>query len=154
MEENKNQETGMVVTGMKGMQEGNQNSNQKIFTTITDKKILFNLDSHCDFKINDIIGSKIVVTDFLCKVIEKNLKEPVVNEETGEIKDKEYVMITILIDQEGKSYVTASKSFYFQFKKLCGFFENEEELKAGIPIKIINVPVKNSSNKALGFELV
>lgn len=159
MEENVNQtqkveEKGMVVFGMGGMQTQNLNSKQKIFTSITDEKILFNLDSHCDFKINDIVGSKIIIKDFLCKIIEKKLKEPVKNEETGEIKESEYTMITILLDEEGKSYVTASKSFYFQFKKLCQYLRSEEKLKEGIPIKIINVPVKNSTNKALGFELV
>lgn len=156
MEENVNrkEEKGMVVSGMEEMQNQNQNSKQKIFTSITNEKTLFNLDTHCDFKINDVVGSKIVIKDFLCKVIEKKLKEPIINEETGEIKENEYTMITILLDEEGKSYVTASKSFYFQFKKLCQYLRSEEKLKEGIAIKIINVPVKNSSNKALGFELV
>lgn len=156
MEENVNrkEEKGMVVSGMEEMQNQNQNSKQKIFTSITNEKTLFNLDTHCDFKINDVVGSKIVIKDFLCKVIEKKLKEPIRNEETGEIKENEYTMITILLDEEGKSYVTASKSFYFQFKKLCQYLRSEEKLKEGIAIKIINVPVKNSSNKALGFELV
>lgn len=156
MEENVNrkEEKGMVVSGMEEMQNQNQNSKQKIFTSITNEKTLFNLDTHCDFKINDVVGSKIVIKDFLCKVIEKKLKEPIINEEIWEIKENEYTMITILLDEEGKSYVTASKSFYFQFKKLCQYLRSEEKLKEGIAIKIINVPVKNSSNKALGFELV
>ena len=81
------------------------------------------------------------------------MKEPIVDEETGEIiKDKEYKRVTILIDDKGKSYVTASKMFNIQFLKLISVMGEIGE--DGVIIKIKNVAVKNSSNKALGFELV
>lgn len=132
----------------------NSKTRQNIITNITDNKTLFNLESNCDVKLNDCVGETIEVTGFLCKVIEKEMKEPIIDEESGEIiKDREYKMITILLDRQGKSYVTASKPFFFAWKKYCMMFR-EESVENGVVIKIINTAVKNSNNKALGFELV
>lgn len=128
-------------------------ANQKILTSVKDMKVLFNLDSSVDYKLNDCIGETIKVTDYVIKVFEKDMKDPIVDEETGEIiKDKEYKRVTILIDDEGKSYVTASKMFNIQFLKLISVMGEID--KDGVIIRIKNVPVKSSSNKALGFELV
>ena len=130
-------------------------SNQKILNTVEDGKTLFNLDSSVDYKLNDCVGETINVVDYVIKVFEKDLKEPIVDEATGEIiQDKEYKRVTILIDDKGKSYVTASKMFNIQFLKAIAFFGNEKIKKEGLVITIKNVSVKNSSNKALGFELV
>lgn len=130
-------------------------TNQKIFTTITDGKALFNLDSNVDYKLNDCIGETIKVKDYVIKLFEKDMKEPIVDEVTGEvIQDKEYKRVTIIIDDKGKSYVTASKMFNIQFLKAISYFGENAIKEDGIIIKIKNVPVKNSNNKALGFELV
>lgn len=157
MEENKEMEVRENVEETSLVSESftsNSKTRQNIITNITDNKTLFNLESNCDVKLNDCIGETIEVTNFLCKVIEKEMKEPVLDEETGEIiKDTEYKMITILIDRQGKSYVTASKPFFFTWKKYCMMF-GEDRVENGVLIKIINTPVKNSNNKALGFELV
>lgn len=158
MEENKDlilNESNNQVQGLEGFKT-NTNSKTKInvITTITDEKQLFNLENKVDYKLNDCVGEKIRVKDMLCKIIEKPLDEPIYNEETGEIlKDKEFQMITILVDDEGKSYVTASKTFFFAFKKLCQYY-TEETIKEGIDIMIIKTNVKDSNNKALNFELV
>lgn len=128
---------------------------QKIFTTVTDGKALFNLDSNVDYKLNDCVGETIKVKDYVIKLFEKELKEPIVDETTGEVlQDKEYKRVTILIDDKGKSYVTASKSFNIQFLKALAYFGESDIKENGLVIKIKNVAVKNSSNKALGFELV
>lgn len=130
----------------------NQKSNVQIFTTITDEKTIFNLEQNCDYKINDCEGQTIRVVDMLCKIIEKPIEEPIVDEQTGEIKDKEITIITILIDDNGKSYVTKSKLFFYSWKKCYQIFE--QKIKDGIDIKIIKTSVRGSGNKALGFELV
>lgn len=122
----------------------------KIFTNITDNKKIYNLENHVDYRLNDIKGELIKVKEVLIKVIEKSLDEPEINEETGEVlSDKEYKKICILIDTEDKSYVTASKMFTNQMARYIAEFG----LKEPVAIKIIEKTVKNSSNKALGFEL-
>lgn len=128
-------------------------SNQQVFTSIKDLKKIFNLDNNCDFKLNDCKGETLRVKDVLVKIIETPLDEPKVNDETGEIIDSEYKKITILIDDQGKSYVTSSKMFTNQILRYIQMFGLESITKDGLEIKIIERPVKNSSNKALGFEL-
>lgn len=128
-------------------------SNQQVFTSIKDPKKIFNLESSCDFKLNDCKGELIRVKDVLVKIIETPLEEPKVNDETGDIIDAEYKKITILIDDKGKSYVTASKMFTNQLLRYIQMFGLESITKDGLEIKITERAVKNSSNKALGFEL-
>lgn len=150
MEEN-NQ--GMVVSDFGGLMGGNQ-SNRKIYTTITDQKKLFNLETSCDYKINDCKGEIIVVKDVVIKINEKPLKEPILDVETGEIKKQtEKTMVCILIDNEENSYVTASKIFTIQMIRYIQMF-GLESIENGLNIKIIEKTVKNSPNKALGFEIV
>ena len=128
-------------------------STQQVFTSIKDPKKIFNLENACDFKLNDCKGELIRVKDVLVKIIEKPLEEPIVDETTGEITDTEYKKITILIDDNGKSYVTASKMFTNQLIRYIQMFGLESITKDGLDIKITDRAVKNSSNKALGFEL-
>lgn len=123
------------------------------FTTLDDTKKIFNLENSCDAKINDCKGEMLRVKDVLIKVIERDLEEPIVNEETGEIQDKEYKKICILIDEAGKSYVTASKMFTNRMLRYLDMF-GIESIKNGLDIKIVEVSVKGSSNKALSFEVV
>lgn len=131
-----------------------RNANMQVFTSIKDAKKIFNLENSVDYKLNDCKGELIRVKDVLIKVIEKPLEEPIVDEATGEvIQDKEYKKICILIDNEGKSYVTASKMFTNQFMSYISMFGIDGIVKDGLDIKIIERSVKNSNNKALGFEL-
>lgn len=123
------------------------------FTTLEDTKKIFNLENSCDYKINDCKGEMIRVCDVLIKVIERELEEPIVNEETGEIQDKEYKKVCILIDEAGKSYVTASKMFTNRMLRYLDMF-GIESIKNGLDIKVTEVSVKGSSNKALSFEVV
>lgn len=124
----------------------------KLYTNITDGKKLFNLDNNVENKINDCVGETIRVKEYLIKVFTKNLEDEV-NEETGEVTTKTQTKrVIILVDEDGKSYVTASNMFAFDFIKLVrtGIFVSEEF----VDIKIIKKAVKNSSNQALSFELV
>ena len=122
--------------------------NQKVHTTIKDLKLLFNLESSVDYKLNDCKGETIKVVDYLVKLIEKDIEN-----EDGTVT-KENKRITILIDDKGKSYVTASKYFNIQFIKAVAFLGEDELKNNGLIIKIVDTTVKNSKNKALSFELV
>ena len=150
MEGNENQE--LMV---KDFSEMSQKTNVKrdIFTNITDQKKIFNLENTCDYKINDCKGEMIRVKEVLIKRIEKPLAEPEVDDNGEIIKEKEVKLITILIDDNNKSYVTASKMFTMQMMNYINMF-GLESIEQGLEIKIIERAVKNSSNKALGFELV
>ena len=62
-------------------------------------------------------------------------------------------MVTILIDDQNQSYVTASKMFTLQMKRFIETF-GVNVIKNGLEIKIVNKKVKDSNNKSLGFELI
>lgn len=146
------EENGLVINDIKNIAMKGS-ADVKTFTTISDAKKVFNLENSCDFKLNDCKGELIKVKDVMIKVIERDIEPVVINEETGETKDKEVKKICILIDDQGKSYVTASKMFTNQFIQYISMFGFDTIINDGLDIKIIERPVKNSSNKALGFEL-
>jgi len=124
-------------------------------TNITDEKKLFNVETHVDKMLNDCVGEAIRVKEVLVKDYKKKLKDPIYDEETGEIlKDYEKKMSIILIDDQGVSYTTGSKTFGYNLIKLLSLPNAEAKLKEGIDIKVIKVPVPNSGNKALSFELI
>ena len=147
-------EKSLMIKDFNQMEGVASRSKTNVFTTITDSKIIFNLENTCDYKINDCKGEVIRVKDVLIKVIETPLAEPEVNEETGEIiRDSEYKKVCILIDDNGKSYVTGSKMFTNQMMRYINMF-GVEEIENGLEIRVVERAVKNSGNKALGFELV
>ncbi len=148
----KKEETGLMIKDF-GELEQSGRSKTNVFTTITDPKVIFNLENTTDYKINDCKGEIIRVKDILIKVIETPLAEPEVNEETGETRDKEYKKVCILIDDQGKSYVTGSKMFTNEMIRYIQY-NGIQSIEDGLEIKIIEKDVKGSSNKALGFDLV
>ena len=122
-----------------------------IYTNIIDQKKIFNLDSKVDNLLNDCEGELIRVKEVLIKRYEKPMKEPVIDDETGEIlKDKEITMSCILIDDNEKSYATGSKVFTIQMMRYLDMFGLNNE---GFEIKIVKNKTEKG-NKALGFELV
>lgn len=151
--ENENvKETGLMIKDFNEMENLSSKSKTNVFTTITDNKTIFNLENTCDYKINDCKGEVIRVKDVLIKVIETPGTN--VNEETGEVEDTtEYKKVCILIDDEGKSYVTGSKMFTNQMIRYINMF-GIQDIEEGLEIRIVERAVKNSGNKALGFELV
>ena len=155
MESSEKQET--AIAQVKGFGEMTSRSNTKCYiqTNMTDQKKMFNLESHIDYKLNECKGEMIRVKEVMIKTYEKPLKEPIVDEETGEIvKDKEIKRVCILIDDNGKSYVTGSSIFTLAMLKYINMFGTKQMETDGVEIRIIETAVKNSSNKALGFELV
>lgn len=130
----------------------NRNSKCNIFTNIEDKKLIFNLENNVDELLNDCEDELIKVKYVLIKSYEKEMKEPIVDEETGEVlKDIEHTMSCVLVDENGKSYATGSKMFTIQMMKYIEMFGLPEE---GITIKITKTKFKDTGNKKLGFELV
>lgn len=142
-----------ALTTVQGFDALSKSTNTKadIFTNITDKKKLFNLDGHVDTLLNDCEGELIRVKEVLIKRYEKPLKEPIIDEETGEVlKDKEYTMACVLVDDTNKSYATGSKTFtirMMRYLQMCGISEE------GFEIKVVKTK-QSSGNKALSFELV
>lgn len=145
----------MIVSGF-GTLANTSKTKKKTYTTldITDVKTLYNLDNKdCDFKINDCVGQSIRVVDVVIKEFERDLEEPIVDENGEIVQDKERKMVTILIDDQNQSYVTASKIFTLQMKRFIETF-GVNVIKNGLEIKIVNKKVKDSNNKSLGFELI
>lgn len=149
----RSEETSLVVNNIENLNMMTK-AVVKTFTTIDDAKLIFNLQNECDEKLNDCVGESLRVKDALIRVIERDLDEPELDEETGEvIRTKEFKKICILIDDAGKSYVTASKMFTNRMIQLIEMF-GIDKIKEGLEIKITKISVKNSSNKALSFEIL
>lgn len=132
----------------------NSSTECQIYTNIQDRKKLFNLENKVDNLLNDCEGEMIRVKGILIKIYRKPLKNPEIDEETGEIlKDTEVTMSCILVDDNGKSYATGSKMFAIQ---LMRYIQNwgMDEFNEGLEIKIVKNKMSNSNNKSLGFELV
>ena len=146
----------LVVANVNELRKAN-NSNVKIFTTLDlndDPKKIFNIENNsADFRLNDCKGQSLRIVDVYIKNIERTLDEPEVDDNGEVIRDKEYKKICLLIDDQGKSYVTASKVFTNQMLRYIEMF-GIETIKKGVEIKICDKAVKGSSNKALGFELI
>lgn len=133
----------------------NSTTKTQVFTNITDRKKLFNLENKVDEMINDCVDEMIRVKDVLIKTYEKPMKEPIFDEETGEIlKDKEYSMSCVIVDDNGKSYATGSKMFTLQLMRYLQMEEQFGEKPETFDIKIIKKKVGENGNKALSFELV
>ena len=126
-----------------------------VYTNITDSKKIFNLENNVDELLNDCEGEMIRVKEVLIKRYEKPLKEPVIDEETGEIiKDKEISMSCVIVDDNNVSYATGSKTFTIQLMRYLQMQERMGQKQDSFEIKIIKKKVGEKGNKALSFELV
>lgn len=153
--ENLNEEKAVAVVKNEAVTE--LGTKIQVETTIQDKKEIFNIENgDIEVKLNDIVGQEIVLKDVFMKRVESKLKQEDIefNEETGEIiSDTKISIITILVDEAGKKYVTASKIFAMSIFNLIRTF-GVEDIQKGIKIRIIKKSISNSVNKALSFELV
>lgn len=122
------------------------------FTTLTDKKKIFNLGSKVDKKLNDFEDKELTVMDVLVKTFRH--EEQDFNEETGVVDTTvTYSKVCILIDDKGVSYVTGSKMFTNQMIDYIKMF-GTSDIKNGLKIKIVKNKMSNSDNKYLAFELL
>lgn len=133
----------------------NTNTKTEVFTNIKDSKKIFNLENNVDTMINDCEGEIIRVKEVLIKRYEKPMKEPIIDDETGEIvKDKEISMSCVIVDNDDKSYATGSKVFIIQLMRYLQMQEKLGNKEETFDIKIIKKKVGDKGNKALSFELV
>lgn len=132
----------------------NSQTKTEVFTNITDEKKIFNLENKVDAMLNDCENEVIVVKEVLIKRYTKPLKEPIVNEETGEIeKEYKFSMSCVIVDNKDKSYATGSKTFTIQLMRYLQMKERTNKKDEELTIKIIKKKTPNG-NKALSFELV
>lgn len=147
-----NEEKGLIQS-FNALRKDSQ-TKKEMFTNITDEKTIFNLENNVDFRLNDCKGERIKVKAIMFKKFTTPLDEPVVDVNGEVVKEAETKMVTILIDDQGKSYVTASKTFGFDMQKYVLTFGTEKMESEGVDIEICEKQVKNSPNKALSFQLV
>ena len=144
-------ENSIVLKDMKDLELSTTTTKMGIYTTIdpTDIKTLYNLDNgDCDYRLNDCKGQAIRVKNVLIKSFDKY------KDEKGEDLEKPInKKVTILIDDQNMTYVTASKMFSIQMLRFIERFGNEA-ITNGLDIKIIEREIKGSKNKGLGFELI
>lgn len=141
----------LVVKNFNELEKTESSTKMGIYTTIdaSDYKKLYNLDNgDCDYKLNDCKGQSIRVVDVLIKNFDK------FKDDDGKDLEKSInKKVTILIDDQNKTYVTASKIFAIQMLRFINRFGNDV-VKNGLDIKIIEKEIPNSKNKGLGFELI
>ena len=123
-----------------------------ILTNIKDKKQIFNLGKHVDKKLNDCVGQEITIDKILIKKYVKPLDTPIVDQKTGEIiADTKTSMSVVIVDKDGVSYATGSKTFGYALINVIYDFGNEIE---GLKIRIIKTLRSGAQNQSLDFELV
>lgn len=147
-----NEEKGLIQS-FNALRKDSQ-TKKEMFTNITDEKVIFNLENNVDYRLNDCKGERIKVKAIMFKKFTTPLDEPVVDVNGEVVKEFDTKMVTILIDDQGKSYVTASKTFGFDMQKYVLTFGTEKMESEGVDIEICEKQVKNSPNKALSFQLV
>lgn len=148
------QENNYMISDFGGIG-GNTNTKTEVFTNITDTKKIFNLENNVDTLLNDCEGETIRVKEVLIKRYEKPMKEPVINEETGEVlKDKDITMSCVLVDEDNRSYATGSKVFIIQMMRYLQMQSRMKQENQSFDIKIIKKKFGEKGNKALSFELV
>lgn len=133
----------------------NSNTKTHVYTNIQDSKKMFNLENKVDKLLNDCEGELIRVKDIVIKTYEKPMKEPVIDDETGEVlKDTETSMSCVIVDDNNISYATGSKTFTIQLMRYLQMQSRLPEKEETFDIKIIKKKIGERGNKALSFELV
>ena len=113
--------------------------------TVEEKKALYNALESCDVVLNDIVGQKIKVKDIYIQEF------PRTDKETGEPISNGHR--TILFDEDGKSYVTASNYFFISLVKIMNAFGDPTTWDEAVEIEITKRPTKGGNN-CLSFKLV
>ena len=127
-------------------------SRPDILTNIKDKKLIFNLGKHVDKKLNDCVGQEITIDKILIKKYIKQLDTPIYDAQTGEIlADTKTSMSVVIVDKDGTSYATGSKTFGYALINAIYDFGNEID---GLKIRIIKTLRSGAQNQSLDFELV
>ena len=109
---------------------------------------LFNATENADVLLNDVVGQVITIKDIY---IEKNpIKE--VDDETGEVTFNGVKYRTILFDEDGKTYATASYGIYNVIRKMLDLL-GIDVIKSGLKVEVVKVPTSDGKSK-LSLKLV
>ena len=103
-------------------------------STLEEKKQLFNAMSKCDYRVVDKLGETILLKDLIIQKYDK------VNEETGVLESKKRI---ILVDNEGKTYASASNGLFNSISRLFGILGTPDTWSEPIPIQVIETETKN-----------
>ena len=98
------------------------------------KKQLFNALETCDALLNDCVGQEIELKDIYVE------ERQVVNEETGELKNK---YRTILFDKNGQTYATGSYGIYNIIRKIVSIYGLPTTWEKPIKVKVSKRPIGN-----------
>lgn len=112
--------------------------------TRADKIKLFNALKECDFKLNDVVGTKINIKDVFYQEYEKEDKE------TGDIRTGHR---TIIFGDDGKTYVTASNYLYNTLRQILSVFGTPNEWSEPLTVEVVKQPMKDGKT-SLSLKLV
>lgn len=132
------------------------NGNKITFHTLDlnnkeDKIKLYNSLQQCDILLNDIKNQTIEINDLyiekkLVDVIDNN-GNPVINEETGEVRQKDHYRI-ILYGTDGKTYVSSSYGVFNSITQIVSIFGRPSKDNV-LKLKVSEKSVRNSNFKSL-----
>lgn len=105
--------------------------------TEKEKKELFNALETCDALLNDCVGQEIEIQDIYVE------EKKVVDEETGELKDK---FRTIIFDKSGQTYATGSYGIYNVMKKIVGIYGFPDSWEKPLKVKVAKRPIGNNKS--------
>ncbi len=112
--------------------------------TRADKIKLFNALKECDFKLNDVVGSKINIKDVFYQEYSKEDKD------TGEIRTGHR---TIIFGDDGKTYVTASNYLYNTLRQIISVFGTPAEWGEPLTVEVVKQSMKDGKS-SLSLKLV
>lgn len=112
--------------------------------TRAEKIKLFNALKECDFKLNDVVGSKINIKDVFYQEYVKEDKE------TGDIRTGHR---TIIFGDDGKTYVTASNYLYNTLRQIINVFGSPAEWDEPIMVEVVKQSMKDGKS-SLSLKLV
>lgn len=112
--------------------------------TRAEKIKLFNALKECDFKLNDVVGSKISIKDVFYQEYVKKDKE------TGDIRTGHR---TIIFGDDGKTYVTASNYLYNTLRQIISVFGSPAEWDEPLMVEVVKQSMKDGKS-SLSLKLV
>lgn len=98
-----------------------------------DRKKLYSIMENADYRVADKLNTDILLKDIILQKYQN------VNEETGEVIDKYRIL---LVDNEGKSYASASKGLYNSIVRLISFLGEPSEWIEPLKINVVEVKTK------------
>lgn len=110
------------------LNDGGRKEYQSFVPSTEEEKIqLYNALQQCDERLMDHIGEVILLKNVICQEFQRE------NEETGEVTDE---VRTVILDDKGKTYGTASKGIFLSLAQIFKAFGQPSTWKEAKPIRI------------------